>query len=254
MQRKLGKKPAVADARVAWLALVAPSLPAPPAEANWYADVADWQMLGNDSVGDCVAAAAMHAIYQQKSYLTPGGKAAVPTDAEAITNYSAIGGYTPDNPASDQGLSVMGQGGLLSYWARHGLLCGGTTHKLHSAVQLDIAPREWKQAIATFGSALLGIHLPKAIAESIDLPFVWSDPSGPYVGGHEVLAVGYQTVGGETLYDTITWGQRVRCTEAFLLGVVDEAVAVFTTDGLNARGINPAGMDQAMLTKAMRLL
>lgn len=251
---RLGKKPAVADARLPHLTAVASSLPNPPPAANWLADVENWQMLGNDSVGDCVAAAAMHVIFQQKSYLTPGGRATVPTAAEAIHNYSAIGGYDPSNPASDQGLAVLGSGGLIEYWARHGLLCGGVTHKLKSAIQIGMVPREWQQAISLFGSVLLGMQLPAGIADADSLPYVWSDNRGPAAGGHEVLAVGYQTVASETLYDIVTWGQLCRCTEAFLLAVVDEVVVVSTSDGINAAGVDAAGINQIALANAMKQL
>lgn len=254
MARLLGRRPRVADARIKRLSVAAPSLPDPPASSNWYADIPAWQMLGNDECGDCVVAMGMHFIYQQQSYLTPG-RAPMPTAAEAIASYSAIGGYTPSNPDSDQGLTVMGKGGLVEYWARDGLMCGGTNHKLTGVLQITRPnPREWQQAISMFSGLGVGIRLPESIADSDVLPFVWDDPSGPIAGGHEMFLVGYEKVSGHTFYDCITWGERVRLTEEFLVAVYDEGVCMLSTDGLDKDGKNAVGVTAVALADAMTLL
>lgn len=248
---KLGKKPAITDTRIARLSQAASGLPDPPSESNWYADVEAWQMLGNDICGDCVVAFALHFIYQQERYLRQG-RAAVPTAVEAIQNYAAIGGYSPAIAGSDQGLTVMGAGGLVEYWARKGLVSGGTVHKLTNVVQITHPnPREWKQAIATFSGMGVGIRMPERIMDAPELPFLWDDPSGPMAGYHEMFLVGYESVAGNTYYDCVTWGALVRLTEEFLLHTFDEGVVPLSTDGLNANGVNAAGVDRLALTRAM---
>jgi hypothetical protein len=251
---RLGRKPAVKDTRVARLSLAGAGLADPPASSNWYADVPDWQMLANDEVGDCVVAFAMHYIYQQMRYLAQD-KATIPSTAEAIRNYTAIGGYDPAVSGSDQGLVVMGPGGLVEYWARTGLLCGGTMHKLTNVVQITHPnPKEWRQAISLFSGLGIGVRLPQWIMDYPELPFIWDDPSGPIAGYHEMFLVGYETVAGHTYYDCVTWGEQVRLTEEFLLAVFDEGVAVLSTDGLDSGGVNAAGLNQIALAGSMKLL
>ena len=251
---RLGKKPAVADDRVLSLSEGAMLLPDPPDSANWYADVEDWQMLGNDEVGDCVVAFGMHYIYQQMCYLNPGA-VPIPTTEEAIKNYSAIGGYDPAIPATDQGLTVMGPGGMIEYWARTGLLCGGTVHKLNRVMQLtQVNPKEWRQAISLFSGVGIGMRMPQSIMDAPDIPFIWDDPTGPIAGYHEIFLVGYETVSNNVFYDCITWGTRVRLTEDFLTHVFDEGVVVLSTDGLDAMGKNAAGVDQTVLANSITQL
>lgn len=251
---RLGRKAAITDHRVARLSRVGSGLADPPPSANWYADVIDWGMLGNDQVGDCVVAFGMHYVYQQLRYLSQD-KAAIPTTAEAIANYSAIGGYDPADPETDAGLAVMGPGGLIEYWTRTGLLCGGEIHKLTNVVQITRPnPKEWRQAISLFGGMGVGVRLPESIMEADDVPFLWSDPSGPIAGYHEMFLVGYETMNGHTYYDCITWGTRVRLTEAWLQSQFDEGVAVLSMDGMDAGGINAAGLSKTDLAARMALL
>lgn len=251
---RLGRKPAVPDARVSRMSIAAVRLAEPPDSSNWSADIENWGMLGNDSVGNCVVAMAMHYVYQRERYLSQN-KTMVPTEAEAIRNYSAISGYDPANPASDQGLTVMGAGGLVEYWARTGLLCGGTLHKLTNVVQITRPdPREFRQAISLFSGLGIGVRLPRSIMNAPDLPFVWDDPTGPIAGYHEMFLVGYESVAGTYFYDCVTWGTQVRLTEEFLLGVFDEGVCPLTTDGLNPSGFNAAGINQMHLALSMNLL
>ena len=40
--------------------LIPAKLPTPPAEFGHDAVIGDWEMLGNDTVGDCVIAGALH--------------------------------------------------------------------------------------------------------------------------------------------------------------------------------------------------
>ena len=222
-----------------------------PAASNWYADIATWQDLGNFDVGNCVVAAAMHQIMQGSAYAHPE-HGVTGTTQEAIASYSAIGGYISGQPLTDQGLYVLGQGGLIEYWQRQGLMCGGLVNKPAAFIRLavhDTTP--WKQAIHYFGGVMVGLQLPKNVVATAETPFIWDDPSGPVVGGHEVYLCGYQTVADETLFDLISWGERYRATETFLLGILDEAVCVYDKVSLDARGVDPAGIDDAALMALM---
>ena len=95
-------------------------------------------MLGNDTVGNCVFCTAFHWI-QQASLFIEQPLPTDPTTKECVDAYSAVTGYTPADPGTDNGTVVMGPGGLVEYWTRHGLLCGGVINMLTSAV--DQHPR-----------------------------------------------------------------------------------------------------------------
>lgn len=254
-QFKLGRRPAVHDTRVPFLSdvIAATRLPPPPAWANWYAGESSWPMLGNDSVGDCVQAAIGHATQQFRTY-SQDLEPPFPTDAEALTLYSASTGYNPTDPTTDQGSYVMGPGGVLNYWATKGITYGGKTSKVQAYVQVHktVDVQQWRQAIHYFGGLLIGISLPQSIVASDTVPYVWSDPSGPVAGGHEVWVNGYQQVAGEWLFDLISWGARYRATQAFLDAVTDEAVAVYDAESISGRSLDPSDFTPTQLLAAMR--
>ena len=251
---RLGKKPAVKDMRVPRFGTHAAGLSPPPPAANWYADVPDWGMLANDSVSCCFEAAVLHMILQMTSYVSPG-HAPQPTDAEAIAFYSGATGYVPGDPATDQGTYLMGHGGGMEYWATTGVTCGGVLNRPTAILQLLAKdPVHWQQAIATFGSLMIGIQLPESVVSADEVPFVWDNPLGPFAGGHAVLLVGYQPTALGTLWDLVSWGTLYRTTTPFLMATLDEAVCVYDKALINALGIDPAGVDEATLVAAMDAL
>lgn len=91
---KLGKLPARPDAVKLKMTryLVPAELPTPPANFGHDAVVGNWQMLGNDTVGDCVIAGGLH---ETMLWTANGSKQAKADTAAAIKNYSAITGYDP---------------------------------------------------------------------------------------------------------------------------------------------------------------
>lgn len=251
---KFGRRPAYHDVRVPRLSSLNATLPPPPLNANWYADIEAWPMLANDQVGNCVEAAILHLIQQQSRYAPPYlGLAA--SDAEAIGFYSAVTGYVPGNEATDQGSYVMGPNGAMQYWLNHGVAIGGVVNKCAAYLALNPADEtQWMQAINVFGGVLAGISLPQNVVARPDVPFVWSDPTGAIAGGHEILLVGYETTPHGRVYDLISWGGYYRATAAFLRACLDEAVCVYDRISLDARGLNAAGIDEASLLADMTAL
>ena len=252
---KLGRRPAVLDVRVPFLRDVTTikQLPPAPAWANWYAGEPSWPMLGNDSVSDCLQAAIGHAVQQFRTY-TRDAEFPMPTDAEAVAFYSASTGYNPADPTTDQGSYVMGPNGVMQYWATKGAMFGGTLSKVQAYVQVHKTTNaeQWRQAIHYFGGLLVGISLPQSILAADTVPYVWEDASGPIAGGHEIWVCGYQQVAGQWYFDFISWGARYRATQAFLDAVTDEAVAVYDTESINGRGLNPDDFTPTQLFAAMR--
>jgi hypothetical protein len=248
---KLGRRPAVEDRRVPFLRdlSAARALPPPPASVNWYAGIGSWGMLGNDTAGDCVEAMAGHATLQFTTY---ADRPRIPTATEAIQLYSDITGYVPGDDASDQGTAVMGPGGLMEHWASKGVVFGGARSYARGCVQLHLDGSGYlQQAAHYFGGIALGINLPADIVSGDSIPYLWSDPSGPIAGGHEVWVDGYLTENRMLYWDFVTWGRRCRMTDTFLHAVAQEAVAVYDPDSLNARGLNGDDFDAAELLAAM---
>ena len=68
-------------------------------------------ILGNDTAGDCVIAAAMH--YAQVETANTGNPL-TPNAALTLATYSAITGYDPNDPNTDQGTDFESQ--LFPYW------------------------------------------------------------------------------------------------------------------------------------------
>jgi hypothetical protein len=252
---KLGRLPAVEDDRVPLMAdllAAAPvALPAPPAMVNNYAGVGEWGMLANDTIGDCVEACTGHAVLQFTTY---ADAPTTPTDEDAIALYSAVTGYVPGDDATDQGTVIFGQGGLVEYWAKHGVSFGGISSKAAAFAQIKLANggiERIQQSIYLFGGVMLGLDLPENVVARDTVPYVWDNPSGPIAGGHCVWLCGYETIAGTLRFDLISWGARYRMTEAFLTGTFQEAVVVFDKDSLNAAGKNPIDLGGPKLRAAM---
>lgn len=250
MNRQLGKKPAVRDDRVPRFSALQERhrLPEPPPHSNWYAAVGEWGMLKNDEVGDCVIAAAGHAVHQMTAYV---GNELKMTDDEAINAYRAITGYDPRNPLSDQGTYVLGDQGLVKHWVVDGIICGGQVNRLSAAVSVDPKNlRMVKQAIHIFGGVLVGFSLPTIVLDTDD--YVWRATEGPIAGGHEVWINGYQTMEDNSiLFDLVSWGRRFRCTDEFMHKWCDEAIALFDGAMLDKRGVNGANVGREYLLAAM---
>ncbi len=99
-------------------------MPAPPPTCDYTkpAEAALSKIYENDKLGDCVIAGMAHVV----GVLTGGAgpKPFLYSDAEIIKLYSAIGGYVPGDPATDQGCDEQT---ALNYWENNGALPPHTT-------------------------------------------------------------------------------------------------------------------------------
>src|SRR5215469_12071834 len=102
MALKLGRKPARADDPKLHLHayLNRAELPPLPNSTDWSVFVKTWPMLDNDKLGDCVPAVILHSAQLATAI---AANEYVPTDADAVALYEAIGGYVPGDPATDGG-------------------------------------------------------------------------------------------------------------------------------------------------------
>jgi len=202
-------------------------------------------MLGNDTVGDCVIAAAMH--YAQVETANTGNPL-TPTKDLALQTYSAITGYDPNDPNTDQGTDFESQ--LFPYWQSKGIPLldskGNTVlHTIEGFAALDltsIAQQRW--ANKTFGGVLMGFQCPSAIVGNLTN---WNDPSGPTAGGHGVNIVGQGSMG----WNLDSWGARIPGTWNFSRTLADEMYCVVTKLWLDAQGVTPSGCNLNGLLAAM---
>src|SRR5690349_9390610 len=124
---KLGKLPARKDAVQFKLSTFTDlsKLPTPPASHGHQDELVSWGMLANDQVGDCVLAGADH---ETMLWNKLAGRTVQFTDTTALRDYSAITGYNPDDPSTDQGTDMQV---AASYRRKTGVVdVHGTRHKV----------------------------------------------------------------------------------------------------------------------------
>lgn len=182
-------------------------LPTPPPSCNYSPKGAGAlaQMYGNDALGDCVIAGGYHVVGVETGN---AGAMYVAPEAAIVRDYSAIGGYVPGDPSTDNGCDEQT---ALDYWTQHGF-ANGT--KLCGAVSIDPTNKfEVMAAMYLFENLFFGLELPDAwISPFPSAPgFVWaeagaSDPQN----GHCVIGTGYTpqgvTIDTWGMLGTLTWG------------------------------------------------
>src|SRR5262249_20378919 len=112
---------------------IRPELAAPPAAVSRPHPGFERGMLKNDEVGDCVIAMMLHSI--EDFHLDAGTPVPAFTDQDAVSLYSAITGYSPDDPNSDQGTN---ESDAMRYWQKPGLRTSDhVDHQIVATVDVD---------------------------------------------------------------------------------------------------------------------
>lgn len=232
---KLGKHHPVPDPKALKMArYLSPSiLPTLPAHVNWGAQVPQWPMYGNDTIGDCTIAAAAH-MEGLWSFRESGSELIVPED-EITKAYTGVSGYIPGHEDTDNGANMTT---VLNYWIGTGI--GGS--KAYSYAACSARNRTHiKAATFLFGSCYVGLALPVTAQAQSGPNQCWSvsptwesDPDGQpgSWGGHCVPVVGYNA---DTLC-VITWGFVQYVTWNFWNLYTDEAYAVLSQQWAPAGG------------------
>ncbi len=254
---KLGRNKSLPDAKRRELKLArylkpGLELPVPPDSVDYTAKVTQpWGMDLNDSLGDCVLAAAAHC---EMAWTANGTGLYVPPDADVLSAYEAVGGYIPGDPSTDQGTDPLS---ALTYWRDTGI----SGHKIGAWVQPDPTKQnELMTGLDLFVCLYLGMQLPDAVLPTTDGPLPqWVVPPGQESSpqwqpdpenGHMVMACKYDQSG---LY-VVTWGQVVLMSWAFAALFCDEAYVILSPDVLNGSGIAPSGFDLATLRSDLALV
>jgi hypothetical protein len=243
---KLGKQPKRTDPRTLKLSryLKTSNLPAAPPAVDWSKAVSQYGMLLNDQLGDCVIAGMMHLAmgWQANAGLTP----ASPSNAEVVAAYSAIGGYNPAEPSTDQGCDMLQ---ALKYWRNTGVSLGGQKSQIVAFAEVDLTnDSEIKAALWLFGGLFTGFQMPKSAENATS----WVVPSGGVHGkgkpgswgGHCAPLASEDGLGG---FQAITWGGLMPTAHSFVADYCEEAYAVLSAEWIEKNGQAPSGFDLAAL-------
>jgi hypothetical protein len=191
------------------------SLPPPPATCDYSANAAKAlsQLYLNNTLGDCVIAGIGHVV----GVLTGGaGNQFVYSSEQIVQLYSAIGGYVPGKPNTDNGCDEQT---ALNYWQHNGAPQG--SHQIAGWIAVNGAdPVEYRTALWLFENLYFGIELPDQWVnpEPHASGFTW-DAAGPPDpnNGHCVVGVGYTAKGVKI------------CSWRMLGTLTDAAIAKYAT-------------------------
>lgn len=242
MNFKFGRQPFIKDERdLHYRNYRATALPPIPVSFGHQGLIADWGMLGNDSVGDCTCAGADHGIMLWTA--EGSNQAATFTAANTISDYSAITGYNPNDPNSDQGAQIRN---VLSYQLKTGMIdASGKRHKIGAYLQIDQTNlNEVLEAAYLFSVVEIGINFPDSAMTQFNQGQPWTVVPGATIeGGHDVPIVGYD---GTDLY-VVTWGKLQKMSPDFFATYCEEAWVKLSPEFLNGQGVSPEGFNLAQL-------
>jgi hypothetical protein len=170
------------------------------------------------------------------------------SDSAALSDYTAVTGFDPTDPNTDQGANVRD---VMGYRKNTGMVdVSGHRHKIDAYVSID--PKDWDlllECIWTFGAVGIGFEFPDTAFDQFNSEQVW-DLVTPYniEGGHYVPVVGSPNPTSEAT--CITWGKRQVFTKSFYEEFNDESWVPLTQESLlpasNVRHINWTKLSQML--------
>ena len=228
---KLGRRrPVARGPRLRLAKYLQASLPPGPPSVNYSpgGQPALSNIYLNDSLGDCVIAGAYHIVATATGN---AGRLFTATQEQIVADYSAIGGYDPKNPSTDNGCD---EPTALNYWVANGFANG--TKPLGWLAVNATNRQELQSALYLFENLYFGVEMPDAWVNPMPSAsgFVWdsagdADPNN----GHCIIGVGYTdsgvTIDTWGLLGTVTW---TALAQYFVPSVHGEAYVLLTPDQL----------------------
>lgn len=210
-----------------------------PSAVDWSPGVQSWPMYGNDTVGDCTIAECAHAI-EVWNVATQRGNGLI-SDSSVLNAYSAVSGYRPGDPSTDNG-AVMQD--VFGYWRKTGI----GSHAIDAFAQVDITkPTNIVAALYDFGAVHVGLRVTRVAMDQFNANVPWdvrglADLSSPVLGGHAVVVVAADPYG----LTVVSWGQLQGMTWDFWNAFIDEAWVTISEEWMTAtRGLTPSGLNWA---------
>ncbi len=175
------------------------SLPSAPASSDYSlkASAILSDVMGNDQYGDCIFAAGYHVVGVETANAGTGFHA---TRAQVLADYSAVTGFKPSDPSTDNGGQVAD---ALNYWQAHGF-ANGT--KLLGYLAVDATNvAEVQSAMWLFENLDFGMELPDKWVNPLPSGngFTWDVAGAPDPNnGHAICGTGHTPLG----IKIDTWG------------------------------------------------
>jgi hypothetical protein len=226
---KLGARPAVFPAGLRDLThYVAGSLPKAPASVP-IPDVSDWEMLGNDTYGDCGVAGCEHLFMADAADAKE--TESFPSDKQAVAYYLKYTG------GQDSGV-VLSQ--YLTYVRAHGYY--GHSVKAFAPVSVHDVP-VLQSAIYLYDAVYTGIAVTQAMMDAFGQgePWTLEMAQGEPIGGHCIPLVAFDS---KTL-TAVTWGGTQQIEYAAWHAMSSEAWAVIPGElaAGDGHGVNLAALE-----------
>jgi hypothetical protein len=216
-------------------------VPAVPAAEDYLAAMnGGWQMLGNDTYGDCVA--VTWANVRRLVTYTLNDTPYYPDQDQVFEVYKT---QNPGFPADDNGMDIQ----TLLEWLVANPGPDGVKAVGFAAVNVK-DPEELEAAIALFGYVWTGINVLDVNMQQFKDGEPWGYSSASSVdGGHSVVTGGYGapgagSVGGDERF--ITWAQETSFTDQFWEHEAEEAWVVIWPEHLASTAFL-AGVDLVQL-------
>lgn len=181
------------------------TLPTPPPSEDYSpsARASLSNILGNDSLGDCVIASGYHV---EGVATGNAGACYVPPLADVISDYSSIAGYVPGDPSTDNGTDEIT---ALNWWTKNGFKNGT---KLPGWATVDGTNRsQVMSAVQLFEHVMLCLELPNTYVNPFPSGdgFTWDVGTPNPDQGHAIMACGYNSTGVKIctwgMLGTLTW-------------------------------------------------
>lgn len=219
-------------------------IPPHPASEDYLARLSNWQMLGNDTAGDCVAVTWANMRRLVTAFLSTE---VYPTQSEVWAIYRTQNpDFDPNGSPDTNGPGSSADGGmdiqtLLEYLVK----VGGPDGVLAVAfAKVDYTNQaEFEAALAIFGGVWVGVNVSQENQQEFEDGQEW-DAVGPIEGGHSVLSGGYRP---DVRF--ITWAAETAFTPAFVERRMEEAWVVAWPEHLGTAQFE-AGIDAAAFAAA----
>lgn len=204
-----------------------------------------WGMLGNDQYGDCVWAGAAH---ETMMWNAEAGRKVAFNDRCVLSDYSAVTGFNPKKPSTDQGTDMVV---AASYRRKTGIVdAAGKRHTV--AAYLSITPGDLNEHLLAawlFGAIGIGIEFPSSAMDQFNAGKPWDVVSRSKIeGGHYIPLVAQRTN-----MEVVTWGKIQQMTTAFFKKYNDESVAYVSLEALK-NNKSPEGFNAAQLEADLNAL
>lgn len=203
-----------------------------------------FKMFYNDKIGDCSCAGVMNALIAWEHHFSGTATLDIP-EINAVSLYSAVTGYNPDDPSTDQGAMLAD---VLAYGTAAGY---PTRHWKYTPLwgSFDYSNQKYLAAVmARFVTGYIGITIRQGDMDLLNDHQVLDvglgmDPT--ILGGHLVLLYGYTGLNPKDHVQLITWGGIVEATWDWVLDRAEEAHA------MAFRQLLPKGLQSATCWDSM---